>query len=75
MKQHMGQTDRTIRGVIGVVVILLGVAGNSWWGAIGLVPLLTSLTGFCPLYTLLGISTCGSCNTVDKPGKTGARLS
>jgi hypothetical protein len=28
------------------------------WGYVGVVPLLTGLIGSCPLYTLLGISTC-----------------
>ncbi|MGE0072977.1 MAG: DUF2892 domain-containing protein, partial [Thiomonas sp.] len=28
------------------------------WGWIGLVPLLTGLFKFCPLYSIIGISTC-----------------
>jgi len=68
MKKNMGQIDRIIRIVIGVVIILLGVINHSWWGAIGLVPLLTSFIGFCPLYTVLKISTCGSCGCDVKPG-------
>ncbi|MBF0281383.1 MAG: DUF2892 domain-containing protein, partial [Zetaproteobacteria bacterium] len=28
------------------------------WGWIGVVPLLTALVGFCPLYPLLGWNTC-----------------
>ncbi len=66
----MGQTDRKIRGVIGVVIILVGIISQSWWGAVGLVPLLTSLTGFCPLYILLKISTCEKTGRQEKPAKS-----
>jgi hypothetical protein len=70
MNQNMGKTDRRIRGVIGVVIILAGIITQSWWGAIGLVPLLTSLTGFCPLYTLLKISTYENTGRQEKPSKS-----
>ena len=58
MKANVGQTERTIRVVVGVVVVGVGMVYQSWWGAIGLVPLATGLTGWCPPYALLGISTC-----------------
>lgn len=75
MTQNIGKTDRIIRATAGVVVILAGFIIQSWWGAIGLVPLATSLLGFCPLYTILGIST-NVCNNVSsKPSKNAARLS
>jgi hypothetical protein len=35
-----------------------GYPANAW-GWIGVVPLATSLIGWCPLYTVLGVSTCG----------------
>ena len=69
MEQNMGKTDRLIRAVIGVVIILIGLIAHSWWGAVGLVPLLTSFAGFCPLYTLLKISTCATTDRQEKPGK------
>lgn len=51
--------DRTLRVLLGVVVLSLTVVGpKSAWGLVGLVPLLTGLVGFCPLYRLLGINTC-----------------
>ncbi len=65
----MGQTDRIIRAVIGAAIILIGLITHSWWGAVGLVPLLTSLAGFCPLYTVLNISTCASNECQEKPDK------
>jgi len=59
MKTNVGATDKTIRIVIGVVFIILAVLSKSWWLVIiGLLPLITGLIGYCPLYTLLGISTC-----------------
>ncbi len=70
MKQNMGQTDRIIRAVIGATIILIGLITHSWWGAVGLVPLLTSVAGFCPLYTVLKISTCGSSERQEKPAKS-----
>jgi hypothetical protein len=51
--------DRIIRVLVGVVLLSLVVAGpRTMWGLIGFVPLLTGLFGFCPLYRVLGISTC-----------------
>jgi len=40
------------------VIIGLGLYFQSWWGVIGLVPLLTGLFRFCPLYKMLGMNTC-----------------
>ena len=57
MKSNMGKVDRIIRFVIGLVIIIWGIAAGSWWGLIGLLPLLTALVNWCPLYTLLGLST------------------
>jgi Inner membrane protein YgaP-like, transmembrane domain len=55
--RNMGLADRIIRTVIGVAVIAVGVAFHSWWGLLAAVPLVTAAVGFCPLYSLLGIST------------------
>ncbi|MCL3780046.1 DUF2892 domain-containing protein [Prolixibacteraceae bacterium JC049] len=41
--------SRTIRIVIGLIIIAVGFYFNSWWGAIGLFPFIVGLTGFCPL--------------------------
>lgn len=58
MKVNVGSTERTIRIVAGVIIIALGVYYQSLWGVIGLVPLMTGLFRFCPLYTILGINSC-----------------
>jgi len=59
MSINMGGVDRTLRTLIGVVLLALVFVGpQTPWGWIGLVPLITGLVGICPLYTLLGIKTC-----------------
>lgn len=51
--------DRGIRIVIGLVLLSLTVIGpKTLWGLVGLIPLITGLVGFCPLYRLIGVSTC-----------------
>ena len=57
MKMNVGSTERIIRVVVGVAIVGVGVAYQSWWGAIGLVPIATGFVGWCPPYALLGIST------------------
>ena len=58
MKINIGSTERLLRIIVGVVIIALGIYYGSWWGVIGLVPLLTGLSCFCPLYSMLGMNTC-----------------
>lgn len=69
MKKNMGGTDRIIRIVLAIVFATLyftgtvsGTAGIVLL-ALGAVFLLTSFVSFCPLYTLVGISTCKVKNT------------
>jgi hypothetical protein len=51
--------ERVLRVVLGLGVLSLAFIGpQSAWGYLGLVPLATGLLGSCPLYTLLGVSTC-----------------
>lgn len=57
MQCNVGKTDRTIRIIAGIVLIAAGFYFKSWWGAIGIVPLLTGTLRWCPPYQLLGIST------------------
>ena len=59
MKQNVGTIDRVVRIIAGVVLIALVFVGpQTPWGWIGVVPLLTALLGWCPAYTLFGLSTC-----------------
>lgn len=55
--EHM--VERVIRVIVGLGVLSLAFVGpQTMWGYLGLVPLATGLLGTCPLYTLLGVSTC-----------------
>lgn len=58
MKKNVGVIDKTLRIIVGLVIIGVGLNYQSWWGAIGLVPLVTGLVNWCPLYRLLGVNTC-----------------
>ncbi len=58
MKKNVGNIDKVIRIVLGLAIGGLGIAYQSWWGLIGLLPIATALVGSCGVYTLLGISTC-----------------
>lgn len=59
MPCNEGNTDRALRIIVGLVLIALTFVGpKSAWGWVGLVPLLTGVFGFCPVYKLLGINTC-----------------
>jgi hypothetical protein len=58
MAANIGTPDRVLRIVIGVLLIALVFVGpRTPWGWIGIIPLVTALFGFCPLYALLGIKT------------------
>jgi len=59
MKCNVGKTDKIIRLILGAGIIAAGVYFQSWWGAIGAVPILTALIGWCPAYIPFGISTSG----------------
>ncbi len=61
MKVNVGGVDKILRIVVGLglLSLILILEGNArWWGLVGLIPLLTGLVNFCPLYTLFGFSTC-----------------
>ncbi|HEY5642966.1 MAG TPA: DUF2892 domain-containing protein [Woeseiaceae bacterium] len=59
MTKNEGTIDRVLRVVVGAGVLSLVFVGpQTAWGWIGIVPLLTGIIGYCPAYSLLGISTC-----------------
>jgi uncharacterized membrane protein len=59
MMKNEGNIDRILRIVIGIALISLVFIGpQTPWGWIGLVPLLTGLSGICLLYKLIGVNTC-----------------
>ncbi len=64
MTENVGLIDRSLRAIIGLLLIAFavgwifpGVAWN-WIGWIGIVPLLTAVFGYCPAYSVLHISSC-----------------
>jgi hypothetical protein len=64
MKKNMGLADRIIRIIIAAVIAVLFFT-NVISGTLGIILLvlagvfvLTSMISFCPLYTLVGASTC-----------------
>jgi hypothetical protein len=67
MKKNMGTTDRVFRGIVTIgAVIVSGIIGFSTVGGIVLLAVaaimtITAASGFCPLYSVLGIKT--TCDT------------
>jgi hypothetical protein len=58
MAANVGTIDRILRIVVGLVLIALALVGpRTPWGWIGVIPLVTALVNFCPLYALIGIKT------------------
>lgn len=63
MSTNVGSIDRLLRIIVGAALIawalgfLPGIAASPW-GWIGVVPLLTAVFGYCPAYSILGMSTC-----------------
>jgi len=58
MKPNVGGIDRTLRIILGLALLGAGYYYKNWWGLIGLVPILTALVRFCPVYLPFGLSTC-----------------
>ena len=59
MKKNVGGIDKALRILVGAGLLGATLAGVfPVWGYIGIVPLATGLLGWCPLYPLLGRSSC-----------------
>ncbi len=58
MECNVGKTEATVRIVIGLAMIGAGVFFQSWWGAIGVIPVATAFIKWCPLSALFGFNTC-----------------
>lgn len=60
LKVNVGSIDKIARIGVGILLLVLAVMGiGTPWTWIGIVPLITGLAGRCPVYSLLGINTCG----------------
>ncbi len=54
-----GTVDRVFRIVLGLVLLSLTFFGpHAWWGLLGVIPLVTGIVGYCPLYRILHVDTC-----------------
>ena len=58
MQCNVGKSDKVFRIILGLVIGVIGIIYQSWWGLIGLIPLGTALMGFCPLYPIIKANTC-----------------
>jgi hypothetical protein len=55
---NTGILDRTARVVVGAFLLALVFVGPEVpWGLVGIVPLVTGVSGTCPIYRALGVST------------------
>jgi hypothetical protein len=60
MKSNIGTFDRILRITVGLFLIIATTANLiGVWGWIGIIPLATGLFSFCPMYSVLGIRSCG----------------
>jgi len=58
MKPNVGSLDKSVRIVIGLVLVSLVFVGpRTPWGWLGVLPLITGFVGFCPLYVPFRIDT------------------
>ncbi|MCB0391457.1 MAG: DUF2892 domain-containing protein [Bdellovibrionales bacterium] len=59
MQKNAGKIDRVLRVILGLAVLASAFIGpQTVWGYVGIIPLVTGLIGFCPLYKVIGINTC-----------------
>jgi ABC-type enterochelin transport system permease subunit len=57
--QNVGNIDRILRLVAGLVLLsLIFIGPKTWWGLLGIVPLATAFMRTCPAYSILGVNTC-----------------
>ena len=57
---NVGALDRIVRVLAGVAIFYVGVVSQVepiWWGYIGLIPFITGIIGWCPVYCPFGIKT------------------
>ena len=57
MTKNMGSLDKNLRLLFGIAILIVGYLNDSWWGLVGIVPIITSFVSFCPFYLPLKMST------------------
>ncbi|WP_417226698.1 DUF2892 domain-containing protein [Amphritea sp.] len=64
MDKNIGSVDKVVRIVVGLILIALVFVGpQTPWGWIGVPIIAIALFGWCPLYRVLGISSCKKCDS------------
>ena len=58
MKTNVGNADKIVRIALALIIAAVGVYFKSWWGLVAIVPLVTGLISFCPIYKIFGVNTC-----------------
>lgn len=59
MTRNEGNIDRGLRITVGLALIAAAATQTlGAWAYLGVIPVITGSLGWCPLYTLLGVSTC-----------------
>jgi hypothetical protein len=59
MPRNVGDIDKWLRIIAGLLILGLGAFGPlGWWGLLGIVPLATGVMGSCPACSLMGMNTC-----------------
>ncbi len=62
-KKNEASIERILRTLLGVALLVWffmapADAGYKPWLLVGIIPLVTGLIGWCPLYAIFGFSTC-----------------
>jgi hypothetical protein len=58
MKCNVGKSERLIRLAAGLALIGVSILWGGYWAILGAVIMMTALVGWCPISSLMGISTC-----------------
>jgi cadmium resistance protein CadD (predicted permease) len=72
MTANIGNLDRYARIAVGIALLALVFVGpQTLWGLVGLIPLVTGLSRFCPAYSIAGVDTCraGKCHQPEGKGQ------
>ena len=57
MVKNVGPADKAVRWIAGLAIIGIGIYYKSWWGVLGVLPIITALLSWCPAYVPLKMST------------------
>ena len=66
MKKNVGCMEKNLRIILGVAILGVGYYYKSYWGLLGIVPILTAIISWCPLKVLFGFKP--SCSSDDNNG-------